>query len=115
MAVLFCWFAIVLLVVCAVLQFTSRRAIGCWLMTLFPAALCIGVLLDLAHSGERASGEASRNADLKTLALLFVLLVVTALAALRPRWIWPFWIVWLFNAVFCGIAVFLTFFWKVFS
>jgi hypothetical protein len=112
MAAVFCWFAIVLLVVCAILQFTSRRAIGCWLMTLFPAALCIGVLLDLARG---ASGTASHNADLKTLALLAVLLIVTALAALRPRWIWPFWIVWLFNAVFCGIAVFLTFFWKAFS
>ena len=113
MAVLFCWFAIVLLVVCAILQFTSRRALGCWLMTLFPAVLCIGVLVDLARSGTSAA--VSHKSDLETLTVLLVLLVVTALAALRPRWIWPFWIVWLFNAVFCGIAVFLTFFWKVFS
>jgi hypothetical protein len=115
MAAVFCCFAIVLLVICAILQFTSRRAIGCWLMTLFPAALCIGVLIDLARSGQKATGAASSNSDLRTLGFLAVLLAVTALAALRPRWIWPFWIVWIFNAVFCGIAVFLTFFWKVFS
>jgi hypothetical protein len=115
MAAVFCWFAMILLVVCAMLQFTSLRAIGCWLMTLFPAALCIGVLLDLARGGGKGSGAASYNSDLRTLAFLLVLFAVTALAALRPRWIWPFWIVWIFNAVFCGIAVYLTFFWKVFS
>ncbi len=114
MTVFFCWFAIILLVITAGLQFTRKRTIGCWLLMLFPISLCIGIMLDLAR-GERALGAASYHTDLKTLAFLSVLVVATLLAALRPRWIWPFWIVWLFNAVCCGIAVYLTFFWHVFS
>ncbi len=115
MAGLFCSLAIILLVITAVLQFTSKRVIGCWLLMLFPISLCIGILFDLTRGGEKALGAASYNADLKSLAGLSVLLLATLLAALRPRWIWPFWIVWLFNAACCGIAVYLTFFWKVFS
>ena len=49
MAGLFCSLAIILLVITAVLQFTSKRVIGCWLLMLFPIALCIGILFDLAR------------------------------------------------------------------
>jgi hypothetical protein len=114
MAVVFCWFAIILLVVCAVLQFTRKRALGCWLLALFPAILCGATLFDLSH-GQKNLGTASYNTDLRTLPYVLILLGVTVLAALRPRWIWPFWIVWILNALICGVAVFLTFFWKVFS
>lgn len=114
MAVLFCWFAILLLVVCAVLFFTSLRKLGCWLMVVFPAALCAALLKDLTK-GARKMGEASYHSDLMVLLPLFALLVITVLAALRPRWGWVFWIAWILNALVCALIVFLTYFWKIFS
>ena len=114
MAALFCWFAIILLVACAVLEFTRWRVVGTWLLVLFPAALCIGLLVDLAH-GERNLGEASYKSDLRTLPFLLGFLAVAVLAALRPGWRWLFWIEWILGALFCSIAVYLTFFWHVFS
>ena len=114
MAILFCWSAIVLLVVCMVLQFTARRALGCWLLVLFPSALCTGLLFDLAQGSTRL-GRAAFNTDLRTLLYLVGFLALTLLAALRPNWRWLFWIAWMVGAALCTIAVFLTYFWRVFS
>ncbi len=114
METLFCWFAIVLLVVCAVLEFTRWRVLGTRLLILFPAALCFGLLLDLAHGPSKPS-QASYHTDLRTLPFLLAFFAIAALAALRPTWRWLFWIVWLIAALICSIAVYLTFFWKVFS
>ncbi|MGA8089179.1 MAG: hypothetical protein WCA10_18035 [Terracidiphilus sp.] len=114
MATLFCWFAIVLLVACAVLEFTRWRVIGTWLLVLFPAALCSSLLFDLAH-GVSKLGQAGYNTDLRTLPFMLGFLALAVLAALRPRWRWLFWIEWFIGALFCAIAVYLTFFWKVFS
>ncbi len=111
---LFCWFAIVLLVACAVLEFTRWRVIGTWLLVLFPAALCLALLLDIAH-GVGKLGQAAYNTDLRTLPFLLGFLAVSVLAALRPGWRWLFWIEWLIGAVLCSVAVYLTFFWHVFS
>ena len=106
--------AIILLVVCAILQFTRWHVIGTRLLVLFPAALCFGLLVDLAK-GVSKLGPASYNTDLRTLPYLLAFLAVAVLAALRPTWRWLFWIAWLASALFCSIAVYLTFFWKVFS
>jgi peptidoglycan/LPS O-acetylase OafA/YrhL len=114
LATLFCWSAIILLVVCAVLEFTRRRVIGTWLLVLFPAAMCASLLLDLAH-GATKLGRAAYNSDLRTLPFLFGFLALAILAALRPGWRWLFWIEWIIGAVLCSIAVYLTFFWHVFS
>lgn len=114
MATLFCWFAIILLLACAALEFTRWRAIGTRLLVLFPAVLCLSVLLDLTH-GVTQLGLAAYNSDLRTLPLLLIFLAIAILAALRPAWRWLFWIVWLIGAALCSIAIYLTFFWKVFS
>jgi hypothetical protein len=114
MAVLFCWFAIVLLLVCAALFFTPLRKLGCWLLVIFPAVLCAGLLKDLAK-GAQKMGQASYQSDLKTLLPLVGFLAITLFAAVRPRWGWAFWIAWILNALVCAIVVFLTYFWKVFS
>ena len=114
MAILFCWSAIVLLLACAVLQFTRWHVYGTRLLVVFPAALCFGLFLDLAH-GTAKSGQAAYNTDLRTLPYLLVFLAIAVLAAVRPNWRWLFWIAWLVSALFCSIAVYLTFFWKVFS
>jgi hypothetical protein len=113
-AVLFCWFAVVLLLVCAVLFFTRLRKLGCWLLVIFPAALCAALLRDLAKGAQKL-GEASYQSDLKTLLPLVGFLAITLFAALRPRWGWVFWIAWILNALVCALVVFLTYFWKVFS
>jgi hypothetical protein len=113
-ATLFCWFAIVLLVVCAVLEFTRWRIVGTRLLLLFPAVLCFSLLFDLEH-GVSKLGQAAYKSDLRTLPFLFIFLAVAVVAALRPAWRWLFRIVWLIGALLCSIAVYLTFFWKVFS
>lgn len=113
-AVLFCWFTIILLVACAVLFFTRQRRVGCWLLVMLPAALCAGLLKDLAK-GAAGLGEASYQSDLKTLLPLIGFLVITLFAALRPRWGWVFWIGWILSALVCAVVVYLTYFWKVFS
>lgn len=114
MAALFCWFAIILLLGCAILFFTPFRKVGCWLMVLFPLSLDVGILLDLAH-GVQKLGQAGYNSDERILPVFLGLLILTVISAMRPRWWWLFWICWLLNAICCAIAVFLTFFWKVFS
>lgn len=114
MAVLFCWFAIALLLVCAVLFFTPLRKLGCWLLVIFPASLCLGLVIDLAKGAQKL-GEASYQSDLKTLLPLVGFLAVALFAALRPRWGWLFWIAWVLSALVCAVIVFLTYFWKIFS
>ena len=114
MATLFCWFTIVLLLASAVLEFTRWRVIATRLLTLFPAALCLSLLVDLAH-GTTKLGQAAYNSDLRTLPFLLGFLALAVLAALRPSWRWLFWLTWIISAAFCSIAVYLTFFWKVFS
>jgi len=78
------------------------------------AALSLGLFLDLAH-GATKLGRASYSSDLRTLPYLLGFLVITLLAAFRPKWGWLFWIAWLFSAFVCAVVVFLTYFWKVFS
>ena len=114
MGVLFCWFAIVLVLVCGVLHFTRLRRLGCWLLVIFPSALCAALLRDLAKGAQKL-GEASYRSDFKTLLPLVGFLSVTLFAALRPRWGWVFWIAWTLSALVCSLIVFLTYFWKVFS
>jgi len=113
-AAVFCWFTASLVFACAVLHLTRRRVLACWLLAMFPAALCVGLIFDLSHSAARL-GQASYRSDLRTLPYLLGFLIITLLAALRPRWGWLFWIAWLFSALICAVVVFLTYFWKVFS
>ncbi len=114
MATLFCWFTIVLLLACAVLEFTRWRVIATRLLTLFPAALCFSLLFDLVKGASKL-GQAAYNTDLRTLPFLLGFLALAVLAALRPSWRWLFWLTWIISAVFCAIAIYLTFFWHVFS
>ena len=114
MAAIFCWLAVILVFVCAVLRFTNRNILACWLLVIFPAALSLGLFVDLAH-GVVKLGQASYNSDLRTLPYVLGYLVITLLAAFRPKWGWLFWIAWLFSAFICAVVVFLTYFWKVFS
>lgn len=114
MAAIFCWLAVILVLACAVVHFTHRKNLACWLLVIFPGALCLGVFLDLAH-GAQALGEASYSSDLRTLPYLLGFLVITLIAAFRPRWGWLFWIAWVFSSLVCAVVVFLTYFWKVFS
>jgi len=114
MAAVFCWFAVLLVTTCAVLRFIRRKTTACWLLVVFPSALCVGLFLDLAHGAQRL-GQASYSSDLRTLPYVLGFLVVALIAALRPRWAWLFWIGWVFSALICAVVVFLTYFWKVFS
>jgi len=91
-----------------------RKTTACWLLVVFPSALCVGLFLDLAHGAQRL-GQASYSSDLRTLPYVLGFLVVALIAALRPRWAWLFWIGWVFSALICAVVVFLTYFWKVFS
>ena len=114
MAVLFCWFAIVVVVASGALHFTRLRKLACWLLALFPASLCVGLFMDLVK-GRQKLGEAAFHSDLRTLLPLAGFLAVTVFAALRPKWGWIFWIAWVLGALIAAIIVFLTYFWKVFS
>jgi hypothetical protein len=113
-AALFCWFTILLLIACAALTFTRRRALSSWLLVMFPAAFCFALLFDISH-GVAKLGLASYHSDLRALPYVLAFLAVTLLGALRPNWRWLFWLIWLFSALLCGVIVYLTFFWKVFS
>jgi uncharacterized membrane protein len=113
-AAIFCWFAVVLVLTCAVLHFMRRRQLACWLHVIFPAALTLALSLDLAH-GTAKLGQASYNSDMRTLSYLLGFLVVTVLAALRPKWGRLFWIAWAFSAFVCAVVIFLTYFWRLFS
>ena len=114
MAVLFCWFAVVLVLGSAILHFTRLRTLACWLLALLPACLCVGLLIDLAKGAQKL-GQASYQSDLKTLLPIIGFLAVAVFAAAKPRWGWLFWITWVLGALICAVVVFLTYFWKVFS
>lgn len=114
MAVLFCWFAIILVLGSAILHFTHLRRLSCWLLVLLPASLCLGLLMDLAKGAQKL-GEASYHSDLKTLLPLVGFLAVAVFGAIKPKWGWIFWIAWVLGVLVCAVVVFLTYFWKVFS
>jgi len=113
-AVLFCWFAVVLVLASAVLHFTRLRTLACWLLALLPALLCVGLLMDLAKGAQKL-GQASYQSDLKTLLPLTGFLALAVFAAVKPKWGWIFWIAWVLGSLVCAVVVFLTYFWKVFS
>ena len=85
-----------------------------WLLTLFPAVLCIGLLVDLAHGAQKL-GQAGYNSDLRTLSVSSGLprrrrscrpapkMGMALLDRLAPQ------------RVVLRVVVYLTFFWKVFS
>ncbi len=106
--------ATVLLAVTAILQFTRKRQLGCWLLVAFPALLCAVALVDMAR-GPAALGQVAFESDTKQLMCCAALLGLTLLAAWRARWKWMFWVAWMMNALICGILVYLVFFWKVFG
>lgn len=107
-------FVVLLLLAAAALQLRGQRRLGCWLLAVFPAFACIAYLRDLVQGAQRL-GLATYQSDQKQVGAALVLLAVSVVAALRPRWRWLFWIEWIFNAIACGILVYLVFFWKVFS
>jgi hypothetical protein len=105
---------IVLLIGTAILQLTGRRRLSCWLLGLIPASLCAACLVDIGH-GAAKIGESAYQGDEKQLLYCLCFLLLSVVAALRPHWRWLFWIAWAFNALICGVLVYLAFFWKVFS
>lgn len=105
---------IVLLLTAAALQLQSRCRTACWLLAVFPLFACIAYLRDLAQGVQRI-GLATYQSDKKQLGAALVLLAISFVAALRPHWRWLFWLEWIFNAIACGILIYLVFFWKVFS
>jgi hypothetical protein len=107
-AAIFCWLAVVLVLACAVLHFTRWRKLASWLLVIFPAALCAGLWLDLSHDSLKP-GQPGYHFDLAALPYLFGFLVVTVIAALRPRWRWIFWILWAVSALISVLLVFFTF------
>ena len=114
MATLFVCFGLVVLIATAILQLMRRLRISCWLLALLPGCLCLAALADLSR-GVRNLGQASFDSDVKTLVFSLSLLAVGILAGILSRWRWLFWIVWISNAFVCGILIYLTFFWHVFS
>ena len=114
MASLFVIVSVVLLIAAAVLQFTKQKRLGGWLLVVLPASFCIAGIADVAH-GARYLGEGAYESDLKELAYVLVLLLVTVLAAFDSWARWLFWVAWVLNAAVCGVLVYLAFFWKVFS
>ena len=114
MAAVFCWSASILVLASAILHFTRRRKLACWLLAIFPAALCVGIVFDLAH-GVQKLGQASYSSDLRTFPYVLGFLLISVIAALRPKWAWLFWIAWVFSTLVCAAAIYLTYFWKVFS
>jgi len=114
MGALLAVFVIVLLLAAAALQLVGRRRIACWLLAVFPGFACVAYLRDLAQGAQRL-GLAAYQSDQKQFGAALVLLAISVFAALRPQWRWLFWLEWIFNAIACGVLVYLVFFWKVFS
>ncbi len=114
MGALLAIFVVMILLVAAGLQLAARRRSACWLLAVFPAFACLAYLRDLSLGPQR-TGLAAYQSDQKQLGAAFLLFAISVFAALRPQWRWLFWIEWIFNAIACGILVYLAFFWKVFS
>ena len=114
MGALLTFFVIVLLIAAAALQLRGLSRLACWLLTVFPAFACLAYIRDLAL-GPQGLGVAAYQNDQKQFGGALVLLAITVLAALRPQWRWLFWLEWIFNAVACGVLIYLVLFWKVFS
>ena len=105
---------IAVLLAAAALQLRGRRRVACWLLAVFPGFACIAYLRDLAQGSQRI-GLAAFQSDQKQFGAALVLLAISVVAALRPQWRWLFWLEWIFNAIACGVLVYLVFFWKAFS
>src|SRR5271166_4763168 len=93
-----------LVVAAAVFHLLGRRVPGCWLLALFPAALCCGALVDLS-GGARQIGQAAFESDKRQLPFFLFLLALSLLAAIRPRWPLLFWAAWVISACICAIMV----------
>ena len=114
MATLFIAFAIALLVITALLQLRRKPGLSCWLLAILPAFACMAALLDLSR-GVAQLGRSTFESDEKQLVFCVLILLLNVAAALLPRWRILFWGAWLFNALICGVVVYLAFFWHVFS
>jgi hypothetical protein len=112
-----CIFAIALVALwaaAAVLWFTRGRVIAGWLLTLLPASFCLSYMSELLK-GEAALGRGTFGTDERQFLCGLVALVLTVSSAVKWRWRWLFWIVWICNGLVCAVVVYLVFFWKVFS
>jgi hypothetical protein len=105
---------VILVLAAAALHATGNRVIGCSLLVLFPAFVCVAILYDLSLGVTRI-GRGAFQSDQKELVFSLVLLVLSLFAALRPKWPWLFWIAWAPCALAGGVLVCLEYFWKVFS
>jgi len=114
MGALLAVFVIGALLFAAALQLTGHRRPACWLLAVFPGFACIAYARDLVQGAERI-GLATYQSDQKQFGAALLLLAVSIIAVVRPQWRWLFWLEWAFNAIACGILVYLVFFWKVFS
>ncbi|HEX4283751.1 MAG TPA: hypothetical protein VHZ28_01580 [Terracidiphilus sp.] len=114
MGALLAVFVVVLLLAAAALHLRGLWRVACWLLAVFPGFACVAYLHDLAQGPARI-GLAAYQGDRKQLGAAFLLLVFSVVVALRPQWRWLFWIEWAFNAIACGVLIYLVFFWKVFS
>jgi len=98
----------------AALQIAGKRSFSCWLLVPFPAFSVVFGLFALADAPSRL-GQAAFESDVKQVAFLAVLLLLSLASALRRKWRWLFWVAWIANALVCGVLVYLALFWKVFS
>ena len=98
----------------ATLQATGRRVPGCWLLVLFSAALCGGILQDLSR-GVKHLGLATVEMDHRFLVFCLFLLALSLIAALRANWRWLFWSAWILCAFVCAILIDFFFFFRLFN
>ncbi len=104
---------IILLLGSAGLQLRGKQRLSCWMLAIFPGFACVAYLRDLAQGAERL-GLAAYQSDRRQFGAALVLFAFSILAAYRSQWRWLFWIEWIFNAIACGVLIYLVFFWKVF-
>ncbi len=114
MATLFVLLFVALLLAAAALQLMRRRVWAAALVTVGPVGIVLTLIADLSR-GVQHIGQAAYNANERQLVVSLPLLALCALALWRPNWQWLFWILWLLNVLIAACAVYLTFFWKVFS
>lgn len=98
----------------ALLWFTRGRAIAGWLLTFLPASF---VFLSVAEilKGKASLGRGTFETDERQLWFSLATLAVCVLSAVKWRWRWSFWAIWICTGLVCAVIVYLTFFWKVFS